>query len=169
MPWKGNVSTWSPPKNREWVCGIRLGTSRERVLNTHCSGAAPAGAGGGSVVVWCGEGVREAGELLQLRAAERFRQPSGGGGDLRIDTLQERAPRSGDRRDGAAPVGGIERPLSQSLALEAIDHARGVGRAVNAARRDFPAGVTARRRVAQDAQHAVLIGGQAVALTDLRE
>src|SRR2546422_10365185 len=65
-------------------------------------------------VVLVGERLGEAGELLELGAAEGVRQPSRGGGDLRIDAMQEGKSRFGYRRDGAAAIFRVHPALRES-------------------------------------------------------
>src|SRR6267143_905754 len=72
-------------------------------------------------VVLTGECLGEPSELVELRAAERFRQAPCGGGDLRIDAVQQRVTRPGERRDRAAPVVRIQTPLGESLPHQPID------------------------------------------------
>ena len=144
----------------EAIFETRPVTPRERVHNTHCSVRA----------ILLGEDVRETGELLQLRTGQGMRQAAHRVGDLGIHPRQQRERGLGDRRQRAAAVLRITRPLCEALPYQAVEHARHVrGPAVDTSLGNFPTRASGGIGIAQDPQHAILIRRDAVTLADLRQ
>src|SRR5258706_15485121 len=78
------------------------------------------------LVVWAGERLGEASELMELRTAQRLGEPARRGGNLGIDASEHREPCPRDCCDRATPVVGVQAPLRESQPHEAVEHARHV-------------------------------------------
>ena len=114
-----------------------------------------------------GERPGETGELLQLRGAERLREPACRRGNLGVDPRQQLQAGTRDGGKGAATVITVTRAAHQALPHEAVNHACDVGRAMNAAAGNVAPGAAGRVRLAQCPQDSVLIAGDSMAFADL--
>src|SRR5437879_2368270 len=114
-----------------------------------------------------GERPGETGELLLLRGAERLREPAGRRGNLGVDPRQQLQAGTRDGGQGAPPVFVVARAAHESLPHEAVDHARDVGRAMNAAAGNLSPRAASRMRLPQRTEDPVLVAGDSMAFADL--
>src|SRR3989454_11506871 len=145
-------------------CAIRAAPSRDATENVCTTRIVPS-----ERLCLVGEGFRQAGELLELRRAEGLRKPARRGGNLRIDTSQQFQAGARDGREGAAPVLVVARAADESLSHEAVNHACGVGRAMNAAAGNLTPRAASRMRLPQRTQDPIQVPRDPIALADLPE
>ena len=105
--------------------------------------------------------------MLQLWKGEGFGESPDRSGDFVVHAREECQAGLRDGRDGAATIGRRPRPLGEPLPDQSIEHAGDVGRTMDAAFRHLTARKARGMGVAEDPEHPVLVGRDAMALADL--